>query len=145
MLRGELQNELELPSRWAFPHTRNYQYVEQVFKVPLWYIETQAIENSKDSDRLWNRYIASSPYAALEAIHSHGSTKAIVHVLLPGYLVQQADPVLTRCRMLWECCVTKNQAHRVISFVTDHGEFVDYQDAVEFSELEKIHPLWRER
>ena len=133
MLRGEQQNELEMTSRWAFPHARNYKYIEQVFKVPLWYIETLASDNSKDSEGLWNRYIASSP------------NDAIVHVLLPGYLVQQADPVLTRCRMLWECCVTSNQAHRVISFVTDHGEFVDYQDAVELNELEKIGPVWREQ
>ena len=145
MLRGEQQNELEMTSRWAFPHARNYKYIEQVFKVPLWYIETLASDNSKDSEGLWNRYIASSPNAAIEALHVHGSTKAIVHVLLPGYLVQQADPVLTRCRMLWECCVTSNQAHRVISFVTDHGEFVDYQDAVELNELEKIGPVWREQ
>lgn len=144
MLRGELQNELEMSSCWAFPHIRNYQYIEQVLKVPLWYIETLVSETSKDSGGLWSRYIASSPCAALEALHTHGSTKAIVYVLLPGYLVQQVDPVLTRCRMLWECSVTENQAHRVISFVTDHGEFVDYQDAVELNELEKIAPLWRE-
>lgn len=145
MLRGELQNELEMSSRWTFPHIRNYQYIEQVFKVPLWYIETLESETSKDSGGLWNRYIASSPCAALEALHTHGSTKAIVHVLLPGYLVQQDDPVLTRCRILWECRVIDNQAHRVISFVTDHGEFVDFQDAVELNELEKIEALWREQ
>lgn len=143
MLRGELQNEIVMPSRWAFPHTRNYQYIEQVFKVPLWYIETLASENSKDSGELWNRYIASSPSAALEALHAHGSTKAIVYVLLPGYMVQQTDPILTRCRVLWECCVADDQAHRVISFVTDHGEFVDYQDAVELNELEKIELVWQ--
>jgi len=145
MLRGELQNELEMPHRLAFPHARNYRYIEQVFKVPLWYIETSSCENSKKSRRLWNRYIASSPTDALAALHAHGSKYSIVHVLLPGYLLQQSDPVLTRCRMLWECCVTNDQSHRVISFVTDHGEFVDYQDAVELEELEKIEPLWREQ
>jgi hypothetical protein len=143
MLRGELQNEIEMPGSWAFPNRRNYQYIEQVFKVPLWYIETLASENSKDSEGLWNRYIASSPSAALEALRAHKSTNVIVHVLLPGYLVQQADPVLTRCRTLWECCVTGNQAHRVILVVTDHGEFVDFQDAVELNELEKIELVWQ--
>lgn len=145
MLRGEFQNELVTPSRWSFPHTRNYRFIEQVFKVPLWFIETPACESTEESESLWNRYIASSPNDALAALHAHGTTKAIVHVLLPGYLVQQADPVLTRCRVLWECCVTDDQAHRVISFVTDHGEFVDYQDSVELSELEKIGPVWREQ
>lgn len=145
MLRGELQNELEMSHRWTYPHTRHYRYIEQVFKAPLWYIETASCENPKKSEGLWNRYIASSPTDALAALHAHECNKSVVHVLLPGYLVQQSDPVLTRCRMLWECRLTKNHSHRVISFVTDLGEFVDYQDAVDLNELQKIEPLWREQ
>lgn len=143
MLRGELQNELVMPSRWAFPHTRNYRYLEQVFKVPLWYIETLSIKSSKEPGHLWNRYIASSPSAALEAIRTHGSAKAIVHVILPGYMVHQNEPILTRCRILWRCCEIDNQAREAISFVTDHGEFVDCQEAVELNELEKIELVWQ--
>jgi len=143
MLRGELENELVTPHRWAFPHTRNYRYIEQVFKVPLWYIETLSIENAEDPGHLWNRYVASTPSAAFEAIQAHGSVKAIVHVLLPGYMIQQRDPILTRCRMLWRCCVIDDKTREVISFVTDHGEFVDMQDAVELNELLKIEQIWR--
>lgn len=143
MLRGELQNELAIPHRGTFPHTRNYRYIEQVFKVPLWYIETLSIESAKEPGHLWNRYIASSPSAALDAIQAHGSAKTIVHVLLPGYMVRQNDPILTRCQMLWRCCAIDNHAHEAISFVTDHGEFVDSQDAVELNELEKIELVWQ--
>ena len=91
MLRGELQNELETPRHWAFPDSRNYQYVEQVFKVPLWYIETLQIDNSKEAEGLWNRYIASSPSAAFEAIEAHGSVNAVVHVLLPGGFMSEVQ------------------------------------------------------
>lgn len=145
MLRGELQNELVMPRRWVLPHTRNYRYIEQVFKVPLWYMETLSIESSKEPGHLWNRYIASCASAALEAIQAHGSAKTIVYVLLPGYMAQQNDPILTRCRMLWRCRVIDNQAREAISFVTDHGEFVDYQDAVELNELEKFELIWQEQ
>jgi len=145
MLRGELQNELVMPRRWASPNVRNYRFIEQVFNVPLWYIETISSENNEGSAHLWSRYIASSPDATLEALRVHGVTNAIVHVLLPGYMVQQSEPVLTRCRMLWRCCVSDNKAHEAISFITDHGEFVDYQDAVELSELEKIELVWGEQ
>lgn len=144
MLRGELQNELQVRHQWLFTNARNYRYVEQVFRVSLWYIETLSDEGLTEPGGLWNRYIASSPGAAFEAIQAHGSAKAIVHVLLPGYMAQQNDPILTRCRMLWRCRVIANREHEVISFVTDHGEFVDYQDAVELDELEKVEPLWRE-
>ena len=119
MLRGELQNELETPRSWAFTSSRNYRYVEQVFKVPLWYIETLQIENSEEPEGLWNRYIASSPGAAFEALEAHGSANAVVHVLLPGYMLQQNDPIFTRCRMLWRCRVIADQAHEAILFVTD--------------------------
>lgn len=145
MLRGELQNELAIPHRGIFPHTRNYRYIEQVFKVPLWYIETPSTESSMESGHLWNRYIASSPGAAVDAIEAHGSAKTIVHVLLPGYMAQQNDPVLTRCRMLWRCRVIDQQEREAISFVTDHGEFVDNQDAVELNELEKFELIWQEQ
>lgn len=144
MLRGELQNELVMPRRWAFPNVRNYRFVEQVFNVPLWYIETLSSENREESAHLWSRYIASSPDATLEALQVHGAANAIVHVLLPGYMVRQTEPVLTRCRMLWRCCVSDNKAHEAISFVTDHGEFVDWQDAVELSELKRIELVWGE-
>lgn len=144
MLRGELQNELVTPRRWVFPHTRNYQYVEQVFKVPLWYIETLSIESSTEPGHLWNRYIASSPSAALDAIQSHGSAKSIIHLLLPGYMVHQSHPILTRCRMLWRCCVIDEQAREAISFITDHGEFVDCQDDIDLDELKKIELVWQE-
>lgn len=142
MLRGELQNELEMPSCRAFPHTRNYRYIEQVFKVPLWYIETLSSEDPKETGHLWNRYIASSPWDALEAIQRNGKARAIVHVLLPGYLVQLDHPILTQCRMLWRCCATDNHVHETISFLTDHGEFVDSQDAIELDELQKIELVW---
>ena len=145
MLRGELQNELEMPHRWAFPHARNYRYIEQVFKVPLWYIETLSIESSKEPGHLWNRYIASSPSTALEAIQAHGSAKAMVHVLLPGYMAQQNDPILTRCRFLWRCRAIDSQEREAISFVTDHGEFVDHQDAIELNELERFELIWQEQ
>ena len=59
-----------------------------------------------------------------------------------GYMVQQNDPVFTRCRTLWRCCVIDNKTHEVISFVTDIGEFVDCQDAVEINELHKIEQIW---
>lgn len=143
MLRGELENELVTPRRWALPHTLNYRYIEQVFKVPLWYIETLSIENAEDPGHLWNRYVASTPSAAFEVIQAHGSVKAIVHVLLPGYMTQQRDPILTRCRMLWRCCVIDDKTREVISFVTDHGEFVDIQDAVELNELLRIEQIWQ--
>jgi len=145
MLRGELENELVMPRRWAFPHTRNYLFIEQVFNVPLWYIETLSSENIEESRHLWSRYIASSPNATLEALQVHGTANAIVHVLLPGYMLRQSEPVLTRCRMLWRCRVSDNKAHEAISFVTDHGEFVDCQDAVELNELEKIELVWGEQ
>lgn len=142
MLRGELENELPMPRRLTSPHTRNYRYIEQVFKVPLWYIETLSVENSNEPGQLWNRYIASSPIAALEAIQERGSLKSIVHVLLPGYMMQQSEPILTRCQQLWRCHVIDDPTHEAISFVTDHGEFVDCQEAVELNELEKIELVW---
>jgi len=142
MLRGELENELATSRRSTSPHTRNYRYIEQVFKVPLWYIETLSVENSNEPGQLWNRYIASSPIAALEAIQEHGSLKSIVHVLLPGYMMQQSEPILTRCQQLWRCHVIEDPTHEAISFVTDHGEFVDCQEAVEINELEKIELVW---
>ena len=145
MLRGELQNELETPRSWAFPSSRNYRYVEQVFKVPLWYIETLQIENSEEPEGLWNRYIASSPGAAFEALEAHGSANAVAHVLLPGYMLQQNDPIFTRCRMLWRCRVIADQAHEAILFVTDVGEFVDWQDSVELNELERVELIWQEQ
>lgn len=145
MLRGELQNELQVRHQWLFPSARNYRYVEQVFKVPLWYIETLSDEGLTGSGGLWNRYIASSPGAAFAAIQAHGSAKVIVHVLLPGYMTQQSDPILTRCRMLWRCRVIENREHEAISFVTDQGEFVDDQDAVELNEIERLELIWQER
>lgn len=145
MLRGEVQGELALSHRWDAPHIRNYRYVEQVFKVPLWYIETLSSAHPTDSSALWNRYVASSPSAALELINLYGSTQAIVHILLPGYLADSDELILTRCRMLWRCCVKNQGTREVISFVTDHGEFVDFQDAIELSELNKVELVWQQK
>lgn len=144
MLRGYPQNELPTSINHALSDTRNYKYVEQIFKVPLWYIEALSADSSKEPGRLWNRYIASSPSAALEVIRNHGSAEAIIHVVLPGYMAEQNNPILTRCRTLWRCCVIDDREHIVISFITDHGEFVDFQDAVELNDLERIELAWEE-
>lgn len=144
MLRGEIQNELQSNISRGSQTSRSYQYIEQVFRVPLWYIETLDA-NDPAEHQLWNRYVASSPEAALEVLQTHGTDKAIVHVLVPGYLIDQDDPALTRCHALWRCHSKNDKDHEVLSFVTDRGEFVDPQDGAELNELEKIKLAWWQR
>ncbi len=47
--------------------------------------------------------------------------------------------------MLWRCRVIADQAHEAILFVTDVGEFVDWQDSVELNELERVELIWQEQ
>ena len=147
MFRSEQAFELTNPVLRALsPDVRQFHLVEQVFEVPLWSARVLPVRTADagGDDRFWSRYLATRPDVILGVIAGKQWERAVLHVVLPGYMTKDGTLSLARCSALWEACSHSDEQHFTWLFETDLGSFVDPQYGVELNVSRKLDLRWRD-
>ena len=142
-VRGEFEFVNSVPSALG-PGIQHFHLVEQVFEVPLWIIKVRPSASFGEEPTRWTRFLATRAVEACAIAAGPQWGQSEVHVLLPGYMTAQSNPVLTRCAEFWECSAADDD--RLISwlFETDLGPFVDPQDEVSLDDAKRTTLRWQD-